>query len=197
MNTIVNITGLTLKCLETSGESVIEKRRRKDRERKKWKWYNNPEFKKNVIERRKKWAQKNKEHLKKYLREYDKNRSKEQRLKHYEAKKKRFKKNPSAKISVLIRRRMLHALKGKYKYTSSLILTGAPSWEFVWKHLESTFKKGMTKENHGSVWHIDHIRPCSSFDLSKPEEQAKCFHYTNLQALWANENLSKGSKYVT
>ena len=63
------------------------------------------------------------------------------------------------------------------------------------KHLESTFKKGMNWEKFKKgVIHIDHIRPCVSFDLSKPEEQAKCFHYTNLQALWAHENLSKGAK---
>jgi len=43
-------------------------------------------------------------------------------------------------------------------------------------------------------WHVDHIKPCCQFDLSKPEEQAKCFHYTNLQPLWAEENLTKGKK---
>jgi hypothetical protein len=43
-------------------------------------------------------------------------------------------------------------------------------------------------------YHIDHIIPCASFDLTKPEDQAKCFHYTNLQPLWASENLAKGSK---
>ena len=51
----------------------------------------------------------------------------------------------------------------------------------------------MTRENYGK-WHIDHIRPCSSFDLSKPEEQSICFHYSNLMPLWAEENLKKGSK---
>ena len=89
---------------------------------------------------------------------------------------------------------MLLALKGSYKAAPSLKLTGAPSWEFVWEHLKSTFKEGMTRDNHGSVWHIDHIIPCSSFDLTKPEEQQKCFHYTNLQPLWALENLKKGRK---
>ena len=44
-------------------------------------------------------------------------------------------------------------------------------------------------------WHIDHIKPCVLFDLSNPVEQSKCFHYTNLQPLWAKENLSKGKVY--
>jgi hypothetical protein len=65
--------------------------------------------------------------------------------------------------------------------------------QVIWDHLQKQFKEGMTKENHG-LWHIDHIRPISSFDLTKPEQQIKCFHYTNLQPLWAKENLSKGSK---
>ena len=70
--------------------------------------------------------------------------------------------------------------------------------EFVWNRLESQFKEGMTRDNHGfRGWHIDHIKPVSSFDLSDPEEQKKCFHYTNLQPLWWWENLSKGGKSLT
>jgi len=60
-------------------------------------------------------------------------------------------------------------------------------------YLESKFSSGMTKENYGK-WHIDHIKPCVSFDRSDPTWQLKCFHYTNLQPLWAEENLKKGSK---
>lgn len=61
-------------------------------------------------------------------------------------------------------------------------------------HIEKQFKDGMTWDNHGE-WHIDHIKPCASYDLNIPEEQKKCFHYTNLQPLWANENLSKSDKW--
>lgn len=52
----------------------------------------------------------------------------------------------------------------------------------------------MTWQNYGQ-WHVDHIRPCASFDLSKPEEQRACFHYANLQPLWGEENLRKTSHY--
>jgi hypothetical protein len=65
------------------------------------------------------------------------------------------------------------------------------------EHLEKQFKEGMTWENHGLYgWHIDHIIPCASFDLTDPDQQKKCFHYTNLQPLWAKENLIKGAKIL-
>jgi hypothetical protein len=59
-------------------------------------------------------------------------------------------------------------------------------------YLESHFKTGMTWENHGKFgWHIDHIIPCASFDLTDLEQQKKCFHYTNFQPLWWRENILK------
>ncbi len=63
-------------------------------------------------------------------------------------------------------------------------------------HLENQFQPGMNWDNHG-LWHIDHIIPCAAFDLTKEEEQKKCFHYTNLQPLWAKDNISKGTKIYT
>ena len=61
------------------------------------------------------------------------------------------------------------------------------------KYLEKLFKPGMTWENYGK-WHVDHIVPISKFNLKNPEERNKCFHYTNLQPLWAKENMMKGDK---
>ena len=59
-------------------------------------------------------------------------------------------------------------------------------------HLESKFTDGMSWENHGE-WHVDHIKPCASYALADEAQQKECFHYTNLQPLWANDNMSKGS----
>lgn len=64
------------------------------------------------------------------------------------------------------------------------------------QHLEAKFSDGMSWDNYGKHgWHIDHIRPCASFDLSDPEQQRQCFHYTNLQPLWAADNIRKGAKW--
>ena len=59
-------------------------------------------------------------------------------------------------------------------------------------HIESLFQEGMTWDNYGKYgWHVDHIRPVSSF---KPEEWDQINHYTNLQPLWWQDNLSKSNK---
>jgi hypothetical protein len=52
----------------------------------------------------------------------------------------------------------------------------------------------MKWDNYGE-WHIDHIKTCASFDLSKSEEQHNCFHYSNLQPLWAIDNFRKHDKF--
>ena len=96
------------------------------------------------------------------------------------------------KLKRILRTRLIHALNGRLKHKTTMELLGC-SVEELWNHLEKQFQPGMTKENHG-LWQIDHIKPCVSFDLSKPEEQKKCFHFSNLQPLWAEENLKKGAK---
>lgn len=96
----------------------------------------------------------------------------------------------------VLRKRMRNALLGLTKTSRTMDLLGC-SLEELKQHLEMAFREGMSWENYGKFgWHIDHIIPCSSFNLSDPEEQKKCFHFTNLQPLWAKENWSKGSKVV-
>jgi len=102
----------------------------------------------------------------------------------------RRKNNLSFKISKNLRNRLFKVVK--YKYASALDLVGC-SVEDLMKHLESQFQEGMTWDNYGK-WHIDHIKPCASFNLLNEEEQRQCFHYSNLQPLWAVDNLKKGRK---
>lgn len=62
---------------------------------------------------------------------------------------------------------------------------------FLTQFLECQFKDGMTWDNHGEIWHLDHIMPISHFDLLNIEEQKMAFHYSNLQPLYKEENLIK------
>lgn len=116
-----------------------------------------------------------------------------ERQKKYE--RKQYKTNAQYKLAKLLRSRLKDVIKaGKMnKEESTITLTGC-SMKKLKKYLESKFQEGMTWENHGE-WHIDHIKPCSAFDLENLEEQKKCFHYTNLQPLWAYDNLAKGCKW--
>ena len=71
-------------------------------------------------------------------------------------------------------------------------------FEYLRKHLESQFTEGMTWDNYGrNGWHVDHIIPCNAFDLTDIEHQKKCFHYSNLQPMWAIENFDKNAGYQT
>lgn len=121
----------------------------------------------------------NKEKRKAYIREYNR----KQRLL-----------NRSYKIKDNISRRIRGAIRHGYKNTNTLELLGC-SIEELKIHLEKQFRDGMSWNNYGMYgWHIDHIKPCSAFDLTDLEQQKICFHYSNLQPLWAAENLSKGNK---
>lgn len=105
----------------------------------------------------------------------------------------KYKNDIEYKIISLLRRRMRAALKEKNKSESTKELLGC-SIKKLRQHLELQFEEEMTWDNHGE-WHIDHIKPCALFDLTDEEQQKECFHYSNLQPLWAQENLSKGKTF--
>ncbi len=97
-------------------------------------------------------------------------------------------------FSKLLRTRVCNVLQGIRKSRPTLDMLGC-SLAQLRTHLESQFRDGMTWENYGTHWHIDHIRPCASFDLRNETEQWQCFHYTNLQPLTAEENWAKNSHF--
>jgi hypothetical protein len=186
---------------------------------KQWKKEYRLKYKERDQQTKKLWRLKNKEIIKEKMRLYrlkhkerDKKYSKEYRIKNSEKIKKRmklyrirsrkkiatyvrtkFQNDLKFRTLMNLRHRIYMALKGTVKSKRTIDLLGT-SIDNLWIHLEKTFKPGMTKDNYGKIWQIDHKIPCAAFDLTKPEEQAKCFHYTNLQALFAKENLSKGAK---
>lgn len=152
----------------------------------------------------------NKDRLKDYHKEYSKRWEVENREKRKEDKKVNFKmwrqknkdynknykrKNPPSlnlKISTSLSSRINELLKtiNSRKASSSRKLLGC-SIEFFKEYIESKFTQGMTWENRGVYgWHLDHIRPCSSFDLTDLEQQKVCFHYTNYQPLWSTTEIA-------
>ena len=103
----------------------------------------------------------------------------------------KYKSDPIFAITMRCRARLYQLLKnGKQDKTFDLI--GCTPNQ-IKEHLESQFVNGMSWENRHK-WHIDHIKPCCSFNLTDPQEQRKCFHYTNLQPLWAKDNYKKHTK---
>lgn len=105
---------------------------------------------------------------------------------------KRRRENVEFRILDTCRKRLYKAIANNRKTASTIELIGCTPAELK-QHLEKQFRDGMSWDNYGE-WHIDHIIPCASFDFTKPEQQRECFHYSNLQPMWAEENLLKSDK---
>jgi hypothetical protein len=109
--------------------------------------------------------------------------------------KERCKRDPQYKLSLHLRSRLAHAIREghhKLKCGSHVIDLGC-SIEELKEYLESKFLPGMSWNNWSKTgWHVDHVKPLSAFNLILPEEFKVACHYTNLQPLWAKDNLSKG-----
>jgi Prasinovirus endonuclease VII len=162
--------------------------------------YKKEEYQKNIEKYKEKGKLYRKNNRKKFL-EYAKMylQNPKNKKRKNERRRERYKTDIKYKLECNLRNRIRIAIKRGFKSKTTINLLGC-SLEYLKQHLESQFKPGMTWKNYGfgdNKWHIDHIKPCSSFDLSKPEEQCKCFNYKNLQPLWQHDNLTKSNKILS
>ena len=163
------------------------------------------EHKKEIAEKNKAYRLKHKTELSKKRKQYcqdNRDKIKKYRLKNKDRLNKHYNDRRSVDINFKLRcnlsRRFRKAVKQQktIKSKGSLELLGCSLDDFR-KHLESQFKEGMSWENHTyKGWHMDHIKPCALFDLTDPKQKAECFHYSNYQPLWWQENLKKGDRCV-
>jgi hypothetical protein len=129
-----------------------------------------------VKARQDRWRAKNKAKLVAYQVEYNRQ---------------RFDTDPLFRVATNLRKRIRDAIKRGIKSDKTMNLLGC-SLEELKRHIENLWQPGMSWENYGMYgWHIDHVKPCAVFDLSDPEQQRACFHWSNLQPLWAGDNIRK------
>ena len=128
---------------------------------------------------KRKWQLNNTSHLTSYQKNYEQKRSQIDII---------------FKLRKRLRSHLSTALNSNYKSGSAIRDLGCTIAQLK-VHLESKFKPGMTWDNWSrNGWHIDHKKPLSSFDLSDPKQLKSACHYTNLQPLWAEDNMRKGDK---
>ena len=169
-----------------------KKNREKINKRRKEYLLKNPEIRQKLLEKKRKEYRLNIDYYTKKSKLY-KQKNKKIRNKKLSI---RLKNDAEYRLKCNLKGRIISALKGKDKSAKTMELIGC-NIDQLKKHLAKKFTKGMTFENHGlKGWHIDHIKPCASFDLKCPVQQLACFNYNNLQPLWASENMSKGAKIV-
>ena len=136
------------------------------------------------------WKAKNKDKVKSYNKVY-KTKNKDKRNTYQ---RNRLIEDPIYKLTRNLRRRLYNAIKDNYKKGSAIKDLGCTLDECK-QHIESLFKPGMTWNNWTyDGWHLDHIIPLSSFNLEDREQFLQAHHYTNLQPLWAKDNMTKGNR---
>ena len=106
----------------------------------------------------------------------------------------RARNKPQAKLANNFRRRVRDMIGKGLRVVRTQELIGCTR-AFLVQWIESQFKRGMSWSNYGE-WHIDHKVPCAAFDLTDVAQQRRCFHYSNLQPLWAEDNLAKSDSIL-
>jgi len=98
-------------------------------------------------------------------------------------------------MKAAIRSRVMMSMirRNTIKTSRTFELIGCTGAELA-AHIEKQFKRGMSWENYGSKWHVDHITPLSYFDMSNPDDQRRAWNWQNLRPLWALQNITEGNK---
>jgi hypothetical protein len=174
--------GQCKKCMNTNSSTYYINNVEKISEKNKKFRTENPEinkekcktFREKNPENFKKWLEKNKEHRKDYINNYNL--------------------DPKNKLKNSLRSRVNELMNKKYNNPRTLNLVGC-NYEFLMSYIESKFTKNMSWDNYGYYgWHLDHIIPLSTEKTEK--EIYNLYHYTNLQPLWAEDNLKKSNKIL-
>ena len=101
--------------------------------------------------------------------------------------------DPLFKMSRYMRTRIYQAFAaGNYTKRSKTYHMLGCSFKTLQAYIEKLFTAGMSWDNQGK-WHLDHILPLAA--ATTEEELIALSHHTNLQPLWAKDNISKGDKY--
>jgi len=137
-----------------------------------------------------KWRDNNRERIKSVTTEYRKNNLEYYSKKMVQINKKRRQNNGSFKLEHNYRGLISNALKNNYKKTKATELLGC-SIDFYKKFIESKFRDGMTWDNRGKLWDIDHINPLKNFDCSNYDQAKQAFYYKNTQVLLKEEHKQK------
>jgi len=158
-------------------------------------------------ERCKEWMENNKQSFKNYIKQYYQSnreilleKSKEYQTKNKDKHAEYIKNRYQTDINFRLRKKLTTTLwnnlkKQKTNKLLSIIPLLGCTVDECKQYLESQFKPEMNWNNHGEIWEIDHIKPCSSFDLTDIEQQKQCFHYTNLQPLFKTTQIAESFGY--
>lgn len=199
------LTGYCKKCTKIKNGKSYQKHRDKRKAQSKQYGEQNKDrialVKKNYYKKHKRkikkykamWQKKNQKRLSEKAKTY-RLEHKEDRNNHDQSRKQ---KDINYRMVCNLRTRLSNAMKYFKKSNHTMKLVGCSINELK-RYLESQFLQNMTWDNYGrggNKWSIDHIRPCSSFNLLVSEQQKLCFHYSNMRPLWNIDNFKKNSLY--
>ena len=160
------------------------------------KYESKPQTKERKKENHKTWSEKNREHLNEYHKEWREKNIDKQREKKRNYEKYRKDTDPIYKLINNFRTAVYQVLKESNVQKNGHyfeILKYSPDELII--HLEERFTGEMSWDNYG-VWHVDHIRPISSFNIQEIGDESfmECWSLKNLQPLWGDENIRKSNK---